>query len=405
MTTETGSRYDKGREITHMKGFRTELENNILSFWKDKMVDEEYGGFYGKMDMSNRIHRTADKGAVMIFRVLWTYSAAYRVLGNETYRDMAERAYLYGRDFFMDTVHGGVYWTVDYRGRPADRKKQLYAQAFALYAITEYYRITKEAEALTFAMELFEQIEKGADRNFGGYVEAFAEDWMPLSDMRLSEKDQNVEKTMNTHLHIMEAYSNLMRIHPVPRVARALKMLVDTFITKIYNSKSGHLGLFFDKNWQKTSNVVSFGHDIEAAWLLQEAVDVLDDSALIERFHPISMALADAASEGLLSDGSLAYERHNGSIDAERHWWVQAEAVVGFSYMEQLCPQQGFKEKSERVWEYIKDQLVDAEHGEWYWSRLADGSINKCDDKAGFWKCPYHNGRMCLELIENFEKE
>lgn len=405
MTTRKGLlRADKEREIISMKGFRAELENNILAFWKDKMVDEEHGGFFGKMDMSNRIHPTADKGAVMTFRVLWTYAAAYRVLGNKMYRHIAERAYRYGRDFFMDTVNGGVYWTVNYRGRPADRKKQLYAQAFALYAITEYYRITEEAEALTLAMELFTQIEKGADRNLGGYVEAFAEDWMPLSDMRLSEKDQNVEKTMNTHLHIMEAYSNLMRVHPVPRVARALKMLVNTFITKIYNP-SGHLGLFFDKNWRKTSNVVSFGHDIEAAWLLQEAAYVLDDNALIERCRPISIALAEATCEGLLADGSLAYERHNSRIDEERHWWVQAEAVVGFSYLERLCPQQGFGEKAARLWSYIQHQLVDVEHGEWYWSRLEDGSINKSDDKAGFWKCPYHNGRMCLELIENFEKE
>lgn len=385
-----------------MKGFKEEIENNILPYWMEHMVDADYGGFYGRIDGQDRLDPMANKGAVMHARVLWTFSAAYRILGRNAYRQIAERAYLYLRDYFVDKTYGGVYWELDYQGRPVNRKKQTYAQGFALYAFSEYYRATGCTEALGYAKEQFYQIEKCKDNERGGYWEAFTEDWQPIADMRLSEKDQNEAKTMNTHLHILEPYTNLLRIWVDEDLVKAQTDLIFLFLDRIYSKSTGHLQLFFDEKWQVKGEAQSFGHDIEAAWLLLEAAEVLGDSELLQKVKAVVIHIGRAAVEGVLPDDSLAYERNNGHWDRERHWWVQAEAVVGFSYLGRLLDDWSYTEKAENIWSYIKSNLIDKERGEWYWSRLENGKVNDKEDKAGFWKCPYHNGRMCLEMIENF---
>jgi mannobiose 2-epimerase len=385
-----------------MKGFKEEIENSILPYWMEHMVDADYGGFYGRIDGQDRLDPMANKGAVMHARVLWTFSAAYRILGRNAYRQIAERAYLFLRDYFVDKTYGGVYWELDYQGRPVNRKKQTYAQGFALYAFSEYYRATGCTEALGYAKEQFYQIEKCKDNERGGYWEAFTEDWQPIADMRLSEKDQNEAKTMNTHLHILEPYTNLLRIWVDEDLVKAQTDLIFLFLDRIYSKSTGHLQLFFDEKWQVKGEAQSFGHDIEAAWLLLEAAEVLGDPELFQKVKAVVIHIGRAAVEGVLPDDSLAYERNNGHWDRERHWWVQAEAVVGFSYLGRLLDDWSYTEKAENIWSYIKSNLIDKERGEWYWSRLENGKVNDKEDKAGFWKCPYHNGRMCLEMIENF---
>ncbi|TYP87345.1 mannobiose 2-epimerase [Sphingobacterium allocomposti] len=383
-----------------MNGFRKELEHNILRFWEEKMVDEEHGGFYGRIDGKNRLLPGANKGAVMNTRVLWTFSAAYRVLNEKRYRDMAKRAFQYIKNHFVDPLYGGIFWEVDHLGEPVNTKKQIYAQGFALYGFSEYYRATGEQEALDFAISLFDSIETCKDVRLGGYWEAFTKDWQPIADMRLSEKDENEAKTMNTHLHILEAYTNLIRVWRDERVLASQHNLVRVFLDHIVNPETGHLQLFFDGEWNTKGTVVSYGHDIEAAWLLWEAVTVLGDVKLQDEVRPVVRKIAEAAAEGILPDGSMAYELKNGHLDHEKHWWVQAEAVVGYQYMAKIFNDDAFKRKAEALWSYIQQYTVDKENGEWYWSRLENGLVNDGEDKAGFWKCPYHNGRMCLEMIE-----
>ncbi|MBK5722193.1 AGE family epimerase/isomerase [Dysgonomonas sp. Marseille-P4677] len=385
-----------------MNGFKKELTDNILTFWMDKMQDNMHGGFYGRIDSNNKLHPKADKGAILNARILWTFSAAYRILGSEEYLKIAQCAFDYITKYFIDRVHGGAYWAVDYLGNPVNTKKQTYVQGFMLYGFSEFYRATKNEQALELAIDFFHLIEKCYDEKLGGYFEAFTKEWLPLDDMRLSEKDENEKKTMNTHLHVLEPYTNLYRIWKNEKLEQALKRLINIFEKRILDSKTHHLNLFFDEEWNIKSTAISYGHDIEASWLLFEAVEVLDDLKVREDIKLLSIKIADAAAEGISAERGMIYEKNGKKIDKERHWWVQAEAVVGFMYAYKNSGNIKYKQYAEQIWTYIKEQMIDEKAGEWYWSRLADGSINQQDDKAGFWKCPYHNGRMCMEMIENF---
>jgi len=392
----------EGLLVTNMLKFKQELTENILPFWIEKMQDDENGGFYGRIDGNNILHPKANKGAVLNARILWTYSAAYRLLKKPEYLAMAERAFNYITDCFIDKTYGGVYWELDYQGNAVNSKKQIYAQGFALYGFAEFYRATSRKEALDLAKEFFLLIEKCHDSEWGGYPEAFTEDWKPIEDMRLSDKDANEKKTMNTHLHILEPYTNLCRIWNDPQLKDAQKRLIRIFTERILDRHSSHLNLFFDEQWNLKSEAVSYGHDIEASWLLFEAAEVLGETDLIEEIRKLSLRIADAAVEGLEPDGSMIYERKGVHVDMERHWWVQAEAVVGYMYAWKNSGNKCYKEYAVQVWQYIREKIIDRQQGEWLWSRKVDGTANHTDDKAGFWKCPYHNGRMCMEMIDHF---
>ena len=390
---------------TLRKEVTEELEGNILPFWMNKMTDRERGGFYGRISGEDVLMPDEPKGAILNARILWTFSAAYRLLKKPEYRATATRAKRYLLDFFYDKQFGGIYWSVDCEGNPLDTKKQIYALGFAIYGLSEYARATGDEEALEYAIRLFEVIEKYSfDAEKNGYVEALTRDWQPIADMRLSDKDENEKKTMNTHLHILEPYANLYRIWKDGRLKTQLKNLIKLFVTKILDTQTYHLNLFFEDDWTNKYHLISYGHDIEASWLIHEAALVLGDETVLKQIEPVIVRIARAADEGLNADGSMTYERFSdkGETDRELHWWVQAENVVGHLNLYQHFGDEEALSTALRCWQFIKDKLIDRENGEWYWSRFADGSINRNDDKAGFWKCPYHNGRMCLEINERF---
>lgn len=390
---------------TLRKEVTEELEGNILPFWMNKMTDRERGGFYGRISGEDVLMPNEPKGAILNARILWTFSAAYRLLKKPEYLATATRAKRYLLDFFYDKQFGGIYWSVDCEGNPLDTKKQIYALGFAIYGLSEYARATGDEEALEYAIRLFEVIEKYSfDAEKNGYVEALTRDWQPIADMRLSDKDENEKKTMNTHLHILEPYANLYRVWKDGRLKTQLKNLIELFVTKILDTQTYHLNLFFEDDWTNKYHLISYGHDIEASWLIHEAALVLGDETVLKQIEPVIVRIAHAADEGLNADGSMTYERFSdkGETDRELHWWVQAENVVGHLNLYQHFGDEEALSTALRCWQFIKDKLIDRENGEWYWSRFADGSINRNDDKAGFWKCPYHNGRMCLEINERF---
>jgi cellobiose epimerase len=380
------------------------LTENILPFWMDHFKDEVNGGFLGRISGEGAVEPEAPKGAILNARILWAFSAAYRVLGRSDCRQMADRAFREIADRFYDREFGGVYWSLDAQGRPLDAKKQIYAIGFAIYGLSEYARATGQPEAKELAIRLFNDIEQHSfDPVNNGYLEALTREWEPIADMRLSEKDANERKTMNTHLHIIEPYTALYRVWPDEGLKERIKNLLYVFREKIMDKCSGHLQLFFDDYWNSRQDMVSYGHDIEASWLLHEAASVIGED--IDELLPDIVKIAAAASEGYVPGAGMMYEMHRGSgaIDADRHWWVQAETVVGYLNIYQLTGDEDALRKACETWEFIDKHLVDREGGEWHWSLKADGSINTVDDKAGFWKCPYHNSRMCLEIIERIK--
>ena len=371
------------------------------------MQDNVHGGFYGRICGNGNLHTDAEKGAVLNARLLWTFSAAYRLLGKTEYLSMATRAKRELIDRFYDNEFGGVYWSLDSEGQPLDTKKQIYALGFAVYGLSEYHRATGDEEALEYAIRLFNDIEVHSfDNEKNGYSEATTREWQEIADMRLSEKDANERKTMNTHLHILEPYTNLYRVWKDCKLELQLRNLIRLFIDKILNKDTCHLQLFFDDDWNCKHNIISYGHDIEASWLLHEAALVLGDDVLLKEVEPYVVAIANASFEGYLPGAGMIYELHHdmSELDADRHWWVQAENVVGNVNLYQHFGDSTALHRAVDCWQFIKKYLVDDLYGEWYWSIRADGSINKDNDKAGFWKCPYHNGRMCLEIIERFNQ-
>lgn len=412
------------------------LENNILRFWLDKMQDKENGGFYGQMTGEGELVKTADKGGILNARILWSFSAAYRVLRKPEYLEAATRAKEYIIEHFIDEEFGGTYWSLDYKGNPKDTKKQFYAIGFMIYGLSEYARATGDHEALEYAIQLYECIEEHSlDKQYNGYIEACTREWGEIADMRLSELDANFPKSQNTHLHIIEPYTNLFRalkeldaienatndyglkpyvgqfttvnisVDPdiVIRLESSLRNLINIFTDKILNPQTHHLDLFFDMDWKREAGALeSYGHDIECSWLLHEAALVLGDDIVLKKVEPIVQMVAKASEKGLNEDGSMIHEANldTGYVDTDRHWWVQAENVVGWINIYQYFGDEDALQKALNGWQYIKNNLIDREGGEWWWSRDPQRNINRKDDKAGFWKCPYHNSRMCLEILE-----
>lgn len=388
-----------------IESFRREL-TAILTYWQTYTLDQEHGGFHGKIDNDNRVLPRAPKGSVLNARILWTFSAAYHATRQADYLTTATRAFDYLTQHFIDPEYDGVYWTVDYQGRPLDTKKQIYALAFALYGLAEYHGATGSEAALAHAQALFHTIEAHShDAENGGYLEALARDWTPLADLRLSAKDANEKKTMNTHLHILEAYATLYRTWPDARLHRRISELLHLFADHIIDPETHHLRLFFDEQWVARPDVVSYGHDIEAAWLLLEAAEILGDAALTARFQALAVPLARAAAEGLSADGGLSYEYEPARqhLVAEKHWWVQAEAMVGFLNAYQLTHEKAFYDQFLAVWDFTQRHIIDHERGEWLWGVHADHRLMTGEDKAGLWKCPYHTSRACREVVRRLQ--
>jgi len=392
-----------------LNDFRKELEKeleDILSFWMKYTPDPEHGGFYGKIDHQNQVDETADKGLVLNARILWSFATAYSFNGRKEYLEMANRSYRYILEHFADPAFGGVYWSVDYKGEMKDGKKQIYGLAFCIYAMASYYQATGDQQALHFAKDLFEYIEKYSFDNIkGGYLEAFTRGWELIEDLRLSEKDANEKKTMNTHLHIIEAYAALYRVCQNDRLKDRIIHLLTIFHDHIINKENWHLHLFMDEDWNVRSNGISFGHDIEAAWLLLECAEISGDAAWIGKYKEIAVKISDAAMEGMDKDGGLWHEFDPVADHwtKEKHSWPQAEAMVAFMQLYLMRRDDKYLKRSITSWHFIKDHIKDTKNGEWFWGVYADYSIMKTEDKIGFWKCPYHSTRACIEVIKRID--
>lgn len=383
-----------------------ELTKNILPFWMERMVDEKNGGFFGQINGENKLVSEAPKGGILNARILWTFSSAVLNLINSQYLTFAERAKNYILNHFFDAENGGTYWMLHADGTPADTKKQIYSQAFFIYALTELHRASGDEECLSKAKDLFHLIEKHSfDSEKNGYFEAYSRDWQLLDDLRLSEKDANEKKTMNTHLHILEAYTNLYRVWKDENLEKQLQNLIELFLTKIINPRTHHLDLFFDEDWNCKSTIISYGHDIECAWLLNEAAEVLGNENLLNRVFKETLLVTEASSEGIQSNGGLINEKNyqTGHTDKNFDWWPQAEGMVGFFHAFQQTKNEYYALRTASLWSFIQENIIDHDGGEWFWSVTETGIKNTKDDKAGFWKCPYHNSRMCLEMIRRIE--
>src|SRR5215213_77197 len=387
--------------VQYRKEMKQELED-ILAYWMKFSIDTQNGGFVGKIDHDNNIHSQAPKGSVLNSRILWTFSAAYKLTNKEDYLKVAERAFQYFAEYFIDKKYGGVYWTVNYKGQPLDTKKQIYALAFAVYGLSEFYLASKNKKALELANSIYGDIVKYSyDEKNGGYVEALTSDWKEINDLRLSVKDANEKKSMNTHLHVLEAFVNLYHVSPNKLLKAQVKELVQLFADRIISKETNHLVLFFDDEWNPRSNLVSYGHDIEAAWLIQEAREPGDDQGLWGLIRHRSVALIEAAAEGVDKDGGLWYEYDptENHLIKQKHSWPQAEAMIGFFNAWQHTGDEKYLRQSLESWQFAKKYIHDKKCGEWYWGVNHDYSPMKEEDKVGIWKCPYHNSRACIEII------
>lgn len=390
----------------HLHQYKQEAEqelDSILQYWIENTIDKINGGFFGKIDNDNVVYTTAPKGAVLNARILWTFSAAYNYTKTDEHFSIAQRAFEYIRDHFIDKEYGGVYWTVDYTGCMLDLKKQVYAIAFCIYGLSEYYKASGNKDALKLAIELYNAIEKYSyDDTYKGYLEAFARDWSEAGDIRLSAKDANGKKTMNTHLHIIEAYANLYTIQPSSSLKNKITGLLELFDKYFIDQKKFHLKLFFDENWNEKPDVISYGHDIEAAWLLLQCAEIIQDEEWTNVYKQHAVKIANAVVEGLDKDGGLWYEYEPAQerLIKEKHWWLQAEAMIGFFNAYEISGNENHLQYSFNNWQFIKQYILDKENGEWYWGIKEDHSIMTGEDKAGLWKCPYHNARACLEIIK-----
>ena len=392
-----------------IKQYKEELSDelkDILAFWMKYTIDKESGGFYGKIDNENNVYKDAPKGSVLNSRILWSFSAAYNLAKNINYLHTASRAFNYIRDNFIDKEFGGVYWSADHTGKALNTKKQIYALSFAIYGLSEYYKCSKDQEAKSIAIELYNTILKYSyDGVHGGYIEALTREWNEIDDLRLSSKDANEKKSMNTHLHVLEGFANLYLVWPNEELKQKIEELINIFLDKIIDKKTNHLILFFDEEWNVKSNIISYGHDIEAAWLIQEAAGITGDKKLLEKVKKQSVKIAAAAAEGLDEDGGLWYEydRVQDHLIKEKHSWPQAESMIGFFNAWQITGDQSYLEKSLNNWRFTQQHILDKSMGEWVWGVTENYTVMD-KEKVGIWKCPYHNSRACIQVIQRISK-
>jgi cellobiose epimerase len=386
----------------------TELRSNILPFWLKYAVDDEYGGFRGQIANDLTIDPLAHKGLILNARILWTFSRAFKVYGDEIYRLTARRACDYLSRYFWDAEFGGVFWMVDHLGRPVETKKRIYGQAFAVYALAEYHLDTGDKDSLAKAIRLYEAIEASSyDAQHGGYFETYERDWTLAREQRLSAVDMDEKKSMNTHLHLLEAYANLLRAWENAALRSRLKELLGIFQKHIIDPKTHHFRMFFDEEWHSKSDHISFGHDIEGSWLLGEAAEILGDKPILGEVRKEGVRMAQAVyDEALDADGGLLYEANSkGIIDSDKHWWPQSEAVVGFLNAYQISGQEHFQLAAQRSWDFIEKYIVDHKHGEWF-SKVSKEGIPSSDKfKVDAWKCPYHNSRTCFEVMARLDSQ
>ncbi|MBB5519990.1 AGE family epimerase/isomerase [Amphiplicatus metriothermophilus] len=377
----------------------------IAAWWLEHGLDPATGGAHGEIAEDNAVRADAERGAVLETRALWFFSALARARPSECARAAARRLYRYVTETFVDAEHGGLVWSVAADGTWTRDRKQVYAQAFAIYAFCACAAAFDDVEARDRALALARLLEERAwDQGQGGYLEAFARDWSPVEDMRLSARDLNAPKTMNTHLHMLEAYTSLHALVGDDFSRRCLTRIFDLFLERFVRPRGAHVSLFYSADWRDLCADESYGHDIETSWLLCEAAGTLGDADRKVEARAAALTLAEAALDALDGAGGLVYERHADArgLVAERHWWPQAEALVGFYNAHQLSGEARYAEAAARVWHFIRTQHIDEERGEWLWLARADAPKSG-PYKAGFWKGPYHNGRAMMEMIRRLE--
>ncbi len=373
------------------------LLNDIIPFWQ-RLRDEEYGGFYGYMGYDLAIDKKAVKGCILNSRILWFFSNAYMLLKDEQLLKDAGHAFKFLKDHCLDEENGGIYWSLTYAGKPEDTTKHTYNQAFAIYALSSYYDASKDEQALKIAQELYHIVETKCKDEYG-YLEAFNIRFEPAENDKLSENGVMAEKTMNTLLHVFEAYTELYRVTHDGKVADNIRYMMDLVADKVYNSKIGRQEVFFDRTWNTLIDLYSYGHDIETSWLIDRGLEILGDDTYTAKLSPITKTITENIYKRAYIDHSLVNEAENGVVDTTRIWWVQAEAVVGFLNGYQKSPEhKEYLEAAEAIWGYIRDYLLDKRCSEWYWA-LDENRKPLEKPIVEPWKCPYHNGRMCFEVI------
>ena len=380
----------------------------ILKFWENYTIDEENGGFIGQIDSDMTKHSDADKGVILNARITWSFSAAYKYTNKTEYLKLATRAYNYLIDKFYDHENNGVYFMVDYKGNPTVDRNQVIAVAFVTYAFSEYYIATKNEEALDYALKLFDSLETYAlDKEFNGYFDAFTKEWEKLDDMRMYPSDANATKTMNANFHIMVAYANIYRAYKDDKVKSALKNLIEVLLDKVIDTKRGSLNLFFETNWDIVPSNDNYGLDIEASWLIWDAVQVLGDKKLTEQIEPIVLKIVEHCLKyGYDKDGGMMNEGNDkdGVVNTYKSWWVQAESVIAFFNAYQMTEENKYLANSLLSWDFIKKYVIDYKYGEWFGTVAKDDhEPNLEESKIGPWKCPYHNSRMGLQIAERID--
>jgi len=386
-----------------------DLTQNILPFWAQRGFNPDTGGLVGVVTNDLRVYHDVPQHSVLGARVLWTFAEAARLVPDPKWIEAGKRALALINGPFWDPENGGVYWNLNPDGSALSDRKQVYAQAFTIYGLVAWYNATGDKAALERAKDLFRLLEKHArDRKLGGYVEALSRSWGQLEDMRLSEKDLNSPKSYNTLLHVLEAYTVLLRAWPSAEIRDALKELLTICLDKlVYADPFWHCELFFDMEWRSLISKISYGHDIEASWLFWEAAVALGDESLKARTKRVALDLADAVlAHGLDADGAVMYDGNAaGPMNTDKHWWPQAEAVVGFLNAHQISGKQEYLDAALRAWEFIDAKVIDHVHGEWFallnrsGQVLPDYPAHPESHKIGPWKCPYHNARACMEVI------
>lgn len=395
----------------HFAGLQSEFRQELIAiadWWLSNTVDHEQGGFYGEVTIDNVPVKNASKGIILNSRILWFFSEAARELQADKYRQAAQRAYDYIVEHFFDKEHGGVYWELDAQGNAINTKKQVYAQAFTIYALTAFYQLTQNAQVLARALACFELLEKNTiDREREGYFEAFTRDWGIIEDVRLSDKDLNFPKSQNTHLHVLEAYTTLNKIHPTPEIAAALKYNIELFDKYMIDKDTYHLRMFLDNDWKDHSPGFTYGHDIEASWLIAKALESLGDDAYTKALMPTLIRITDGTlTEGMGNNDHVidAYDFASNMQQTDIVWWVQAEALVGFLFAYSETKEAKYLEAAETIWEFIKKFQIDRKNGEWFWLANVNNVQTNVYYKVGFWKCPYHNGRAMMEAAQYLAK-